>query len=66
MVKASELLIGVPCKVDIKRIAAGERYADGRGVAMWGRMMRFLEETEEAATGNLVQVLTLPRELVEA
>jgi DNA polymerase I-like protein with 3'-5' exonuclease and polymerase domains len=50
MVKASEMLIGVPCRVDIKPIKAGERYVDDRGVAMWGRVLHALEKAE---TGGL-------------
>ena len=47
MTKASELLIGVPCRIDIKPIRAGERYVDDRGVAMWERVMRALAEAED-------------------
>ena len=61
MTKASELLIGVPCRIDIKPIRAGERYVDDRGVAMWERMLRALAEAEAAATGNLIQVLAVPK-----
>ncbi len=60
MTRASELLIGVPCRIDIKPIRAGERYVDDRGVVMWERVLRALAEAEAVATGKLVQVRAVP------
>ncbi len=44
MTKAAMLLLGVAPRVSITPIAYGERLVEGRGVAMWNRVMRALRD----------------------
>jgi hypothetical protein len=46
MTKAAEHLMGVAPRVDVRLIPFGERLVEDRGVAMWDRVMRALQEVE--------------------
>jgi hypothetical protein len=50
MTKAAMLLLGVAPRVSITPLAFGERLVEERGVAMWNRVMRALQEVEARAS----------------
>jgi hypothetical protein len=45
---ASRLVMGRELRSDSKIVRAHERYADGRGVAIWQTVVRLLEDLEHA------------------